>query len=88
MAVAVDVMSGAADCGMGILAAAKALDLDFIPVVQEQYDLVMTREVLEEGFVKTVLEIIRSESFRARVEALGGYDASKSGELWKEVGDR
>ncbi len=88
MAVAVDVLSGAADCGMGILAAAKALELDFIPMVQEQYDLVILKAMLEESFIMTALEIIGSERFRARVTALGGYDASKSGELWKEVGNK
>ena len=46
MAVAVDVLSGAADCGMGIYAAAKALDLDFIPVEREQYDLILPHSVL------------------------------------------
>ena len=41
MAVAVDVLSGAADCGVGIYAAARALDLDFIPLEKEQYDLII-----------------------------------------------
>ena len=41
MAVAVNVLSGAADTGLGIMAAARALGLDFIPVVTERYDLVV-----------------------------------------------
>jgi putative molybdopterin biosynthesis protein len=82
MAVAVDVLSGTADCGMGIYAAARALGLDFIPVTKEQYDLiVLSRFVNDEPVIK-VLETIRSERFRNRVVSLGGYDPSKSGDLW------
>jgi len=82
MAVAVDVLSGTADCGMGIYAAAKALDLDFIPVVREQYDLIVPTVVVEQSNVKTVLEATRTQRFRDRVQSMGGYDPSKSGELW------
>ena len=39
MAVAVQVLSGGADVGLGVLAAARALGLDFIPVAEERYDL-------------------------------------------------
>lgn len=85
MAVAVDVLSGAADCGMGIYAAAKALGLGFIPVEQEQYDLIIPTAALTLDVVQSVLETIRSEPFRVRVGSMGGYDPSKSGELWTEV---
>jgi len=80
------VVSGAADCGMGIYAAAKALDLDFIPVESEQYDLIIPKDLLKEPNIQAVLETIRSETFRERVKSLGGYDPSKSGELFAEVG--
>ncbi|MFH1293696.1 MAG: molybdopterin biosynthesis protein [Pseudomonadota bacterium] len=87
MAVAVDVLSGAADCGMGIFAAARALDLDFVPMVREQYDLVIPSAMVEQPNIKVVLDTIRSWHFRERVAALGGYDPSKSGELWREIGE-
>lgn len=86
MAVAVDVLSGAADCGMGIFSAAKALDLDFIPMEREQYDLVIPSAMLDQPNIQAVLETIRSPHFRERVISLGGYDPSKSGQMWKEVG--
>ena len=86
MAVAVDVLSGAADCGMGIFAAANALHLDFIPMEREQYDLIMPSALREDPNVQVVLETIRSDHFRERITALGGYDASKSGQFWTEVG--
>ncbi len=85
MAVAVDVLSGAADCGVGIYAAAKALDLDFIPLEKEQYDLIIPSSLVESPQMALLLETIRSQEFKDRVTALGGYDPSKSGEFWKEV---
>lgn len=86
MSVAVDVLSGAADCGMAIYAAAKALDLDFIPMDREQYDLVIPTAFLDDPNIQAVLDTIRSEPFRERVSALGGYDPSRSGELVMEIG--
>jgi putative molybdopterin biosynthesis protein len=86
MAVAVDVLSGVADCGLGIYAAAKALDLDFAPVVEEQYDLIVPSPMLNHPGVQSILKTIATEHFRERVRALGGYDPSKSGQLWVEVG--
>jgi len=85
MSVAVDVLSGAADCGLGIFAAARALDLDFIPLEKEQYDLIIPSRVLAQPNIQAVLETIRSRHFRERVRSLGGYDPSKSGQLWKEI---
>ena len=81
MAVAVDVLSGVADCGMGIFAAAKALDLDFIPIEKEEYDLLIPEDFLADPKIKTILEIIKTPHFRKRVEQMGGYDAKRSGEL-------
>jgi putative molybdopterin biosynthesis protein len=86
MAVAVDVLSGAADCGLGIFAAARALDLDFIPIEKEQYDLIIPSSILDQRHIRAILETIASQSFRERVTDLGGYDPSKSGQFWLEVG--
>jgi molybdopterin molybdotransferase/putative molybdopterin biosynthesis protein len=81
MAVAVSVLSGADDAGLGIYAAAKALDLDFVPVVTEQYDLVIPLEYFETEPVQILLEIINSPTFKKRVEALGGYNTQNTGEI-------
>jgi molybdenum cofactor synthesis domain-containing protein len=85
MAVAVDVLSGAADCGMGIFAAAKALDLGFVPMEREQYDLVIPSSMMDNPNIQALLETIRSSNFTKRVEILGGYDPSRSGQLWIEL---
>jgi len=81
MSVAVTVLSGAADTGLGIYAAAKALGLDFIPVVKEEYDLAILAAFYEEERVQFMLEVIRSEAFKDQVNRLGGYDTSKTGTL-------
>ncbi|MGQ9858836.1 MAG: molybdopterin biosynthesis protein [Thermodesulfobacteriota bacterium] len=79
MAVAVAVASGAADVGMGILAAARALGLEFIPVCSERYDLVIPTEHFDTEGIQLLLAIIGSEEFRELVRGMGGYDPSESG---------
>ena len=81
MAVAVAVLSGTADTGLGIHAAAAALDLDFIPVVTEQYDLIIPSTHFESANIQLLLETINTRKFRERVEALGGYNTKKTGEI-------
>jgi len=87
MAVAVQVLAGGADVGMGILAAANALGLDFIPVAQERYDLCIPSEFLSDRRVEALLEVLESGEFRQEVEALGGYDVSPMGTVaWESEG--
>jgi putative molybdopterin biosynthesis protein len=81
MNVAVAVLSGTVDVGLGIFAAAKALDLDFIPVVTEQYDLIIPNVFFETVNIQVLLEVINSAAFKMRVEALGGYSTSKTGNI-------
>ena len=81
MAVAVAVLSGTVDTGLGIHAAAAALDLDFIPVVTEQYDLVIPTAHFESENIQLLLETINTVEFKNRVEALGGYSTRKTGEI-------
>ncbi len=78
--VAVAVLSGVADVGMGILAAAQALGLDFIPVATEEYDLVIPEEFMGYPAIRTLIETLRSQSFKERVKRLGGYGVEKTGE--------
>jgi len=81
MSVAVAVLSGSVDVGLGIFAAAKALNLDFIPVVTEQYDLIIPEEYFEWENIRILLETISTKEFKDRVEALGGYSTEKTGEI-------
>ena len=86
LAVAADVSSGTADTGLGIMAAARALDLDFVPLLKERYDLVIPRTYYESDLLGSLLTLIRSEEFRAEVEALGGYDVATMGQVVAELG--
>ncbi len=79
MSVAAAVLSGSADVGLGIFAAARALELDFIPVVTEQYDLVIPDEFFESRQIRTILDTIVTPEFKARVEMLGGYSTENTG---------
>jgi putative molybdopterin biosynthesis protein len=82
MSVAAAVASGSVDAGMGIRAAAVALDLDFIPIAEERYDLIVPGHLLSDQRVVSALEIIReNREFYAKVIALGGYNLRDSGSV-------
>jgi len=85
MGVASAVLTGIADTGVGILAAAQALDLEFIPVARERYDLAIPAESAGLPNIAALLDIIRnSREFRDAVAALGGYDVTDMGKLLYE----
>jgi putative molybdopterin biosynthesis protein len=85
MAVAVNVLSGTADAGLGILAAARALGLDFIPLLPERYDLVVPETTFQDPRFQTLLAVIRSPAFKDGALALGGYDLQDCGKiLWEQ----
>ncbi|MDR3640732.1 MAG: molybdopterin biosynthesis protein [Humidesulfovibrio sp.] len=81
MAVAVNVLTGAADCGLGIFAAAKAMGLDFVPLARERYDLILPTAFLADPRIKTLREIIGQEGFQERMRKLGGYDTPLTGQV-------
>jgi putative molybdopterin biosynthesis protein len=80
-AVAAAVASGTADAGMGILSAARIYDLDFIPVVEEQYDLLVANNTFENPQFKRLIEVLQSSEFAERLEGLGGYRLNRPGEV-------
>ncbi len=81
MSVAVAVASGSADAGLGILAAARALGLDFVPVVTEEYDLVIPERFLALPGIQALLAVIRTPEFQESVRRLGGYDTAATGSI-------
>ena len=81
LGVAAAVASGRADCGLGIAAAAKALELDFIPLYQERYDLVFPKKFAESELLAPLFAVLENSEFRAAVAALPGYDVSEMGKL-------
>jgi putative molybdopterin biosynthesis protein len=81
LAVAAAVSSGRATCGLGIAAAAQALELDFIPLFQERYDLIIPEEHYASPLLAPLLEILYDPAFRDAVAALPGYDITPMGKL-------
>jgi len=82
MSVAAAIASGSVDCGMGILAAANALRLDFVEVAEERYDLIIPKIYLDDPKIIQLLQLIReSDAFTAQVEKLGGYSLRDSGKV-------
>ena len=81
MAVAAAIAGGSADAGMGILSAARAMDLDFIPVGHEEYDFAVPCEYLELPHVSAFIQILRSAEFQKKIEGMGGYTYQRCGEV-------
>ena len=79
LAVAAAIASDRADCGMGVLAAARAFGLDFVPVTSEPYDLVLERTSLEDPVLAPFWNLLETSEFRSAVEDLGGYDTAEMG---------
>ena len=79
--VAAQIVSGSADAGMGIYSAAKLYDLDFIPICIEEYDLVIPEQAWNTEYVQRMLETLRSDTFREKILAMGGYTLDRPGEV-------
>jgi putative molybdopterin biosynthesis protein len=79
LGVAAAVAAGRADAGLGILAAARAFDLDFVPVDREPYDLVLRADTVDTALLEPLWTLLADAAFRSRVEALGGYSCAETG---------
>jgi len=84
LGVAAAVASGRADCGLGIAAAAQALDLDFVPLFQERYDLIIPQEYAQGALLAPLFDVLHDAAFRQAVAALPGYDVASMGKLVAE----
>lgn len=81
LGVAAAIASGRADCGLGIAAAAQALELDFIPLFQERYDLVIPKQHARSELLSPLYELLTDTGFRGAVSQLMGYDVSVMGRI-------
>src|SRR3954453_23613131 len=79
LAVAAAVAAGRADAGLGVMAAARAFELDFVPVTREPYDLVLDAATLEDPVTAPLWALLSEPAFRAAVEQLGGYGTEEMG---------
>ena len=87
MEVARLIAEGQADAGMGIRSVARLLGLDFMPLQEERYDLVMpTDYLIAHPGLSALLDTMVSRPFRTEIEALGGYDTRDTGKV-QSLGD-
>jgi len=77
--VAAQIASGSADAGLGVFSAAKLYGLDFCPICEEQYDLLVPDHAWGLPMVQQLLAVLKSAAFRERMEALGGYEVGNPG---------
>ena len=80
-AVAAAVAAGTADAGMGILAAARIYNLEFIPICEEEYDLLIAEESLNNPQFQRFMQVLQSEELKQRLEGMGGYKLDRPGEM-------
>ena len=77
--VALAVAAGIVDAGLGVRSAAADLDLRFVSITWEDYDLVLPEDALDPA--AALITAVRSSAVRSAIEALGGYDTARSGEV-------
>jgi molybdate-binding protein len=77
--VAMAIAAGQADAGLGVRAAATALDLDFTPVTWEDFDIALSADALEAA--GPLIAALRDPALQDAVDALGGYDLSQTGTI-------
>ncbi|MDH5540825.1 MAG: helix-turn-helix transcriptional regulator [Rhizobacter sp.] len=80
-AVAQAVAGGSADAAFGIEAAARAKGLDFVPLVREQYFLVVLASSLAHPQVQTLLQALRDPEWSGQLAGIAGYRTERSGEV-------
>ena len=80
LAVAAAVLTGKADCGPGVAAAASAMGLDFVPLGGERWDLVIPEAFLDDPRVISVQSLLQQTEFKKRIDALGGYKTTLTGQ--------
>jgi putative molybdopterin biosynthesis protein len=85
LSVAAAVASGRADCGLGIPAAAQSLNLDFISLFQETYQLIIPKEFAGSDLLAPIIDVLRDREFQLAVLNMPGYDVSQMGKLMAEV---
>lgn len=80
LGVAAAVSSGRADCGLGIQAAASALDLDFLPLFSEKYQLVIPKVYVDSDLLKPLMALMHDEQLKEQINAMPGYQAEHMGQ--------
>jgi excisionase family DNA binding protein len=85
-AVGLRVLRGEADAGVASRAVAHALSLGFVPLTRERFDIVIPKDGFFRPPVQALVEAVRSDRFRRRLEGLGGYETAQAGRVLAQVG--
>ena len=83
LAVSYAIYSGNSNVGLGIMSAAKSYNLDFIPLKEENFDIVIPKNILNEKYVELMLNIINSLEFKKAINNIGGYITKNTGKQIK-----
>ncbi|MCL2663348.1 MAG: molybdopterin biosynthesis protein [Oscillospiraceae bacterium] len=81
--VAALIAANSADAGLGVYSAAKMYGLDFVHICDEQFDLLVSDDAWALPMVQKLIEVLKSDEFRKRLEILGGYILDKPGVVRK-----
>ncbi|MCP4132809.1 MAG: helix-turn-helix domain-containing protein [bacterium] len=81
MEVGLSILSGEANAGMGTVAIANLLGLEFVPVVKESFDMVLSQETFFKKGVQAFIETLNTSEFRKKIASLGSYDFAESGKI-------
>jgi putative molybdopterin biosynthesis protein len=81
LSVAAAIAGGRADCGLAVAAAARALQLEFVPLFKERYDLIVPAEYVESTLLSPLWHLLETDDFRRAVGRLPGYDVSVMGDV-------
>jgi len=79
------VASARVDCALGIEAASRALELDFLPLYSERYDLIIPQEYADSDLLAPLLGLLGNPGFQKAVSQRPGYDVSQMGKLVAEL---
>lgn len=79
--VGLEVLSGRADIGPGIRTVAGLLDLDFLPMHWERFDLIITRERFFDANIQRFLGLLHDDRFKELTSNLTGYDLGLAGQM-------
>ncbi|MDA8126238.1 MAG: helix-turn-helix transcriptional regulator [Deltaproteobacteria bacterium] len=81
MEVGLAILSGGADTGIATSAVSSLLGLDFVPITQERFDMILAQSVFFQQGVQALVQVLTGEAFRKQVEKLRGYDFRQAGKI-------
>jgi putative molybdopterin biosynthesis protein len=79
--IAAAVISGRADCGLGIAAASLAFDLDFVPLFNERYDLIINQNFADSDLLNPIYKVLDNPEFRKYISEMKGYNIETMGKV-------